>query len=88
MPDSAKLLRELFRDGPRERIREHVHVTLHRVPRLRFLRVLLALHLPDLLDVMAAGYVVADGAGRCSLLKATRMMLSPTDPRHNQNTAR
>lgn len=32
-------------------------------------------------------YAVVDCAGRCSLLRATRVMLSPTEPRHNQNTA-
>ena len=32
-------------------------------------------------------YAVVDCAGRCSLLRATRMTLSPTEPRHNQNTA-
>ena len=51
---SAEFVRELLRDASSERIRDHVHVPLHRFPRLRFLRVLLALHLLDLLDVMPA----------------------------------
>ena len=55
-----------------------------------FLRTERADHLSSTLSWRSDGegfYAVVDCAGRCSLLRATRMMLSPTEPRHSQNTA-
>src|SRR5262245_51912284 len=53
-PASTELCDELLGDRSGQRVRNDVHVLLHRLPRLRFFRIALGVQLLDLLDVMSA----------------------------------